>query len=249
MEMTLTICLLTCGILYKRRIMYILLSCSLPHNVDTHPKFHGLSLFVVENKPLPKEVQMVKRYLHVYCLDSEHFNILRHLNECLEFMDEGISAGDLVLVHCNAGMSRSGSVMIAFLMRQLSLTYLDASVYAKKMRPLISPNPGFVEQLKLFEQMGNVVDDGNDLYRRYCLNLFSEMIISTQNFSSLDEILWAADPVVNHTPVSLFKCKACRRPLFKHSNLIKHNVENSTVKMNNHVSEMSLQARLVLLDR
>jgi dual specificity phosphatase 12 len=57
-----------------------------------------------------------------------------------------------VLVHCIQGISRSGAVVVAFLMRRLSLSYDAALEIAKVYRPIIAPNTGFSEQLRLWQQ-------------------------------------------------------------------------------------------------
>ncbi|ETO35988.1 hypothetical protein RFI_01070, partial [Reticulomyxa filosa] len=57
-----------------------------------------------------------------------------------------------VLVHCAAGISRSSTIVIAYLMKKLDLLLFDAMEYVKKCRPNISPNIGFFCQLMLFEE-------------------------------------------------------------------------------------------------
>jgi protein-tyrosine phosphatase len=64
-----------------------------------------------------------------------------------------------VLVHCYAGISRSATLIINYLCRNL-YTYNDLSNenpvnvlnyslnFAKNKRPIINPNIGFLEQLK-----------------------------------------------------------------------------------------------------
>jgi protein-tyrosine phosphatase len=42
-----------------------------------------------------------------------------------------------------AGISRSASVVIAYLMKELGLPMLDAMTYTRKKRPIVFPNPGF----------------------------------------------------------------------------------------------------------
>ncbi|KAL3464018.1 protein-tyrosine phosphatase-like protein [Aspergillus heterothallicus] len=59
-----------------------------------------------------------------------------------------------VLVHCNQGISRSGSVVVAYIMRYLSLPYAAALATARKSRGLITPNVGFEYQLRMWEGCG-----------------------------------------------------------------------------------------------
>ncbi|KAL2813236.1 protein-tyrosine phosphatase-like protein [Aspergillus granulosus] len=59
-----------------------------------------------------------------------------------------------VLVHCNQGISRSGSVIVAYIMKYLSLPYAAALSTARESRGLIGPNIGFEYQLRMWEGCG-----------------------------------------------------------------------------------------------
>ncbi|GFH21316.1 uncharacterized protein HaLaN_18592, partial [Haematococcus lacustris] len=64
----------------------------------------------------------------------------------------GVRGG--VLVHCVAGISRSATLVIAWLMYHHSLSYDEAFRRLHAVRPWVMPNPGFRAQLQLFEQQG-----------------------------------------------------------------------------------------------
>lgn len=68
------------------------------------------------------------------------------------FSDEGRSDGCGVLVHCLAGISRSVTVTVAYLMSQQGMTLDEAYDFVKKAKPNISPNFNFMGQLLDFEQ-------------------------------------------------------------------------------------------------
>jgi len=55
-----------------------------------------------------------------------------------------------VLIHCTQGISRSGALIIAYLMRTLSLPYASALSLARESRALITPNAGFEKQLRIW---------------------------------------------------------------------------------------------------
>ena len=48
--------------------------------------------------------------------DSLDQNLLEYLPSAFQFIQGAIDRGEAVLVHCNAGVSRSGSVCVAWLM-------------------------------------------------------------------------------------------------------------------------------------
>ena len=52
------------------------------------------------------------------------------------------------MVHCEAGVSRSAAVVVAFLMRDEGLPFDAAYARVRAARPCISPNLGFVAQLQ-----------------------------------------------------------------------------------------------------
>merc|ERR1719320_21687 len=57
-----------------------------------------------------------------------------------------------VLVHCNAGVSRSATVVVSYIMQKLRLRYIDALTLVRKYRQVVYPNPGFAKQLQALEK-------------------------------------------------------------------------------------------------
>ena len=76
----------------------------------------------------------------------------KELEPCLNYIDEGIRKGGATLVVCTAGMSRSATICIAYLISRQKLSYFDAFAEVKAARRFIKPNSGFVSFLKKFEK-------------------------------------------------------------------------------------------------
>jgi atypical dual specificity phosphatase len=57
-----------------------------------------------------------------------------------------------VLVHCFAGMSRSATIVIAYLLVTTPMTVGEATEFVRSKRSVIRPNCGFIEQLKQYEK-------------------------------------------------------------------------------------------------
>jgi atypical dual specificity phosphatase len=56
-----------------------------------------------------------------------------------------------ILVHCSAGISRSPMVVAAYLMKRKGMTLKAALGQIIRVRPQVSPNAGFLQQLKEME--------------------------------------------------------------------------------------------------
>lgn len=89
-------------------------------------------------------------YLYFDALDVPHQPLGHLIRPAIEFISLG-TPQDPVLVHCMAGISRSASLVIAFLMYKHSWILSDALSFVKAKRPIVHPNPGFLTQLQGFE--------------------------------------------------------------------------------------------------
>lgn len=83
--------------------------------------------------------------------DDEDEKISQHFFDIHKVISEAVSKNKNVIVHCAAGMSRSATLVIAYLMIENRWHYEEAYNFVKKRRPLIQPNIGFVKQLKALE--------------------------------------------------------------------------------------------------
>ena len=87
------------------------------------------------------------KYLKVDILDLPSTDIREYFPACFAFIEEGIKSGR-VLVHCNAGRSRSASIVIGYLMKYLKMDFEEAFDHLKSKRPSAEPNIGFLLQLQ-----------------------------------------------------------------------------------------------------
>eukprot|EP01084_Bolivina_argentea_P005675 10701_1 len=56
-----------------------------------------------------------------------------------------------IFIHCKEGVSRSASIVIAYIMKTHKLSLDKALALVKQKREVVDPNEGFMQQLKLFE--------------------------------------------------------------------------------------------------
>lgn len=91
-------------------------------------------------------------YKSISILDLPETNILSYFPECFEFIEQAKMKDGVVLVHCNAGVSRAAAIVIGFLMNSEEISFTRAFALVKNARPSICPNSGFVEQLRTYQE-------------------------------------------------------------------------------------------------
>lgn len=77
-------------------------------------------------------------------------DISRYFEESARFLDEALKGGGKVLVHCVAGISRSATIAIAYLMLRKRMP-VESAVRRVKQNRRIRPNEGFLRQLVQLE--------------------------------------------------------------------------------------------------
>ncbi|XP_071947783.1 dual specificity protein phosphatase 12-like [Antedon mediterranea] len=167
-------------------------------------------------KPSLSSQEVVHKFVEVD--DDLEADILQFLPECTEFVKDGLQKGG-ILVHCFGGVSRSASVVIAYLMEKECLTVDEALKEVQKIRPAVMPNEAFISQLQLYHQMGNRIDKEDPRYKRFRLVQWANKIKAGDDTS----YRIAADPKNSSTLQEvIFKCKKCRRLLLSRGNIIGH---------------------------
>jgi hypothetical protein len=81
-------------------------------------------------------------------LDTPEYDIRGDAIEALRFIKEGVDANERVLVHCHAGISRSSTVVLLYLMIYQGLGLDEALDYLTRIRPVVAPNKGFMRHLR-----------------------------------------------------------------------------------------------------
>ncbi|KAJ1503428.1 hypothetical protein HMI54_015014 [Coelomomyces lativittatus] len=87
-------------------------------------------------------------YKQIACQDTADEKIEEFLDPATEFIENVRLQGKTIYVHCKAGVSRSATVVLAYLVRYQKMPLEDAHRFLRSKRPVIAPNIGFLSVLK-----------------------------------------------------------------------------------------------------
>jgi len=121
----------------------------LKENKITHILVVGCDL----EKHFPQEFV----YHQVEVIDVEFEDMISHFHACIDFIENGLKTGG-VFVHCAAGISRSTTMIVAYLMQKNNWDLDTALRYTVERRKCVWPNMGFQNQLTLFHKLAYKVD-------------------------------------------------------------------------------------------
>lgn len=114
---------------------------------------NGISYVLNASNSCPKpDFICESRFMRIPINDSYCEKLLPWLDKSIEFIDKAKLSSCQVIVHCLAGISRSATIAIAYIMKTMGMSSDDAYRYVKDRRPSISPNFNFLGQLLEYER-------------------------------------------------------------------------------------------------
>lgn len=121
---------------------------------------HVLSVCPCPGLEYPSFMNITHKVLPV--TDDSEEDLLDYFLECWRFITYALDEGGRVHVHCEQGISRSVTILAAFLMKTERLHSLEAIRYIQKFRPIADPNAGFREQLHIWGQCKGDLKNSHD---------------------------------------------------------------------------------------
>lgn len=84
-------------------------------------------------------------------LDDIDTNISQFFDFLCDRIDYHLQNGDRILVHCVMGISRSSTIILAYLMKKKGMSFSQAYQYVLSRRNIIRPNDSFFKQLRDYD--------------------------------------------------------------------------------------------------
>lgn len=103
---------------------------------------------MMADRTLPETVKK----MYVRLVDAESSDISAHFDDAARFIHDEIANGGRVLVHCAAGISRSCTLLLAYLMKYRNHDLRKAFNLVKSKRRVVRPNNGFFLNLIEYEK-------------------------------------------------------------------------------------------------
>ena len=107
----------------------------------------GIKQILTVGVELPRHGSDKFTTMHIPISDEPSVNIIKYFPAATKFIHQAPT-----LVHCAMGISRSASMVLAYLMKYYGYSLNNALSLARSKRPIINPNTGFLEQLSTWEQ-------------------------------------------------------------------------------------------------
>ncbi|KAI0032407.1 hypothetical protein K488DRAFT_78503 [Vararia minispora EC-137] len=160
--------------------------------------------------------------------DTEDADILQHLVPAITFIDAELRKGRGVLVHCQAGMSRSAAVAAAYVMYHKNVDAQTALAIIREARPSAQPNEGFISQLEIFHQASFKVSKRDKATRMFYLERAVEEVLNgdgsleTNMFAKFPRTPSDSVPATPGGPRRRIRCKMCRTELASREHMLDH---------------------------
>ncbi len=91
------------------------------------------------------------KLLHIEAKDTKTYNIRQDFDRAFKFIDETLIRKGKIIVNCARGVSRSATIVLAYLMFRYNFNLADAYKLVIKLRPQVRPNSNFRKILEMYE--------------------------------------------------------------------------------------------------
>ncbi|XP_012270303.1 dual specificity protein phosphatase MPK-4 [Orussus abietinus] len=183
-------------------------------------------ILTVDSCPLPRKIQvlpdLILKYIQVTDMPRE--DLLTYFDDSYQFIQNALESGGRILVHCYFGVSRSATIVIAYIMKKQGISYYSAFETVKTKRCFVGPNPGFEAQLKLYREMNFSIDNANVHFKMYRLQIAADKVRKARILPQCCSDIVKPDPALTtvRPEPTVYRCKKCRRIVACASNILPH---------------------------
>ncbi|CAG9328227.1 unnamed protein product [Blepharisma stoltei] len=112
---------------------------------------HQITHILIVGEGLAQRFPNQYTYKQINIYDLASCNIHQYFEECSEFIQNCVKQKGKILIHCDTGISRAPTILIAYLMKTKNIGFTQALELLKKKHPEAQPNNGFVSQLVQYQ--------------------------------------------------------------------------------------------------
>lgn len=204
--------------------------CTLVLNPPKHgPTLHPRHYNTQRMGPFETEIAGAASVKVIEIDDEEEADLLTRLPEAVQFILDALARPSAkVLVHCAAGVSRSTSAVLAFLIATERLDVEPALKDVRARRGVVGPNMGFMRQLELFKSMGCALDPSHPAFKVFKLSQLQSRYesfgaLESEEFHEVEDgraASSAAASASSPATQSIYRCRKCRLVLANASHVI-----------------------------
>jgi hypothetical protein len=116
-------------------------------NDHEYLKSLGIKQILTIGKELTPHINPDFECIFIPIDDCINENISKYFNIAYSFIEKAPT-----LVHCYAGISRSATLVINYVMRKKNMHLNEALEFVRNVRPIVRPNKGFMVNLKILQE-------------------------------------------------------------------------------------------------
>jgi protein-tyrosine phosphatase len=148
-------------------------------------------------------------YLPINIDDAPNKDIYQYFDDTYEFIEQSQlsltnGGGYSCLVHCAAGVSRSATIVLAYIMRKLRIPLSEALTWLKDDRPCVQPNLGFMFQLRAYQFKLGIPDSPTSVSNHNPEPVFTSENKQVTVYNSADILFLQSSETRRETPVTVY---------------------------------------------
>lgn len=114
---------------------------------------HGITHIINSTPDLPSSWEKKCQYLRIDIFDLPSQNIRKYFDMTYQFIEDALcTKTNKVLVHCSAGISRSPTLVLAYMIKKKKIKLDEAFQTMRQLRTIVDPNISFILQLREWEK-------------------------------------------------------------------------------------------------